>query len=324
MTIFKPLSKIVLASVLACLALTKPVLAADNWPSGPVKLVVPIDVGVAQDVLARRLAHELQSIWGQTVNVINQPGAAGILGTQTVANSNPDGDTIGLIAAPFTGTLATRSDLPYTRDKLHGVIKFGLQDFFIFARAQAPFNNAREMISFAKTNPGKLSFASPGIGSYVHITMEHLMMLQNLNMVHVPYKNLQQALPDIMGDRLDMLLTTTNPGIEGLIAKGDIKIIASLGNNATHNGKPVESISKVETKVATHGYYALIVPQGTSQTIIDKIQRDVVSIVNKPEFRQQMLALGTRPSIDLYFNKWIDQEVGRLKTTIKQANIKIQ
>jgi tripartite-type tricarboxylate transporter receptor subunit TctC len=324
MTFFKTLSKIVLASVLACLTLTKPVLAADNWPSGPVKLVVPIDVGVAQDVLARRLAHELQSIWGRTVNVINQPGAAGTLGTLTVANSTPDGHTIGLISATFTGTFATRHDLPYTRDKLHGIIKFGLQDFFIFARAGAPFNNAREMISFAKTNPGKLSFASPGIGSYVHITMEHLMMLQNLNMIHVPYRNLQQALPDIMGDRLDLLLTTANPGIAGLIAKGDIKVIGSLGDNATHLGKPVESISKVDAKVSAHGYYALIVPQGTSQTIIDKIQRDVISIVNKSEFRQQMLVLGTRPSIDLEFDRWIDQEVARLKTTVKQANIKVQ
>ncbi len=301
--------------------------AAEPWPNKPVQIIVPIDAGTAQDGIARRLATALSAQWNQSVVVINQPGSAGAIGTNTVATANPDGHTIGLVAAPFTGGLATRNNLPYTRDKITGVISFGRQEFVIFANKDTPFNDVQQMVAYAKANPNKLDYATPGAGSYVNITMEHLAKLQDLKLVHVPYRNLMQAAPDVVSGRIHLMITNPNTTLEGLVAKGDMKIIGALGKNPRHNGAAIPSLSSIAPEVHSNGYYALIVPSETPKGVVDKIHKDVSGIVSTPEFRQTMTALGAfvePPSKSGEFDRWIDREIDRLKKIIVQANIKIE
>lgn len=301
--------------------------AAEPWPNKPVQIIVPIDAGTAQDGIARRLATELSSRWNQTVTVVNQPGAAGALGTKTVADSAGDGYTIGLISATFTGSMAIRNNLPFSRDKLTGVTRFGRQEFMIFANKNAPFENVQQMVAYARANPGKLDYATPGAGSYVNITMEHLAKLQDLQFVHVPYRNLMQAAPDVVSGRIQLMITSPNTALEGLVTKGDMKIIGAMGKNPKHNNVSISSLSNVAPDVHANGYYGLIVPSGTPKSVVEKIHKDVSSVVATPEFRQTMTALGgvvEPPSAAGEFDRWIDFEVDRLKKIIVQANVKIE
>lgn len=327
MLLRREIFKAITGCALSLAALTQPVLAADTWPTKPVQIIVPIDAGTAQDGIARRLALELAARWNQTVTVVNQPGAAGAVGTKTVADSVPDGHTIGLISATFTGSMATRNNLPFSRDKLTGVTKFGRQEFMIFANKNAPFDNVQQMVAYARANPGKLDYATPGAGSYVNITMEHLAKLQDLQFVHVPYRNLMQAAPDVVSGRLQLMVTTANTALEGLVTKGDMKIIGALGKNPKHNNVSISSLSNVSPDVHANGYYGLIVASGTPKSVVDKIHKDVSTVVATPEFRQTMTALGgiaEPPGASGEFDRWIDTEVDRLKKIIVQANVKIE
>lgn len=319
------MKKILVGAVLALSAGLS--VAAGAWPERPVQIIVPIDAGTVQDGLARRLATELSSRWNQTVTVVNQSGAAGAIGTKTVADSTADGYTIGLISATFTGSMATRNNLPFSRDRLTGVVKFAGQEFVIFANKNAPFDNVQQMVAYARANPGKLDYATPGAGSYVNITMEHLAKTQDLQFVHVPYRNLMQAAPDVVSGRIQLLITSANTALEGLVAKGDMKIIGALGKNPRHNGVAVQSLSAVSPSVHASGYYGLIVPAGTPKAVVEKIHKDVTSVVTTPDFSKTITALGgvVEPaSAPGEFDRWIDFEVDRLKKIIVQANVKIE
>lgn len=327
MKVIKLAGKIAAVSTMVLATLFQGVHASDAWPNKPVQIIVPIDAGTVQDGIARRLATELSSRWNQTVTVVNQPGAAGAIGTKTVADSAPDGNTIGLISATFTGSMATRNNLPFSRDRLIGVTKFAGQEFMIFANKNAPFDNVQQMVAYARANPGKLDYATPGAGSYVNITMEHLAKVQDLQFVHVPYRNLMQAAPDVVSGRLQLMITSANTALEGLVAKGDMKIIGALGKNPKHNGVAISSLSSVAPSVHANGYYGLIVPAGTPKAVVDKIHKDVISITATPEFAKTITALGgvvEPPSASGEFDRWIDAEVDRLKKIIVQANVKIE
>jgi tripartite-type tricarboxylate transporter receptor subunit TctC len=258
--------------------------------------------------------------------VINQPGASGVIGTQAIINSAADAYTIGSINPLFTGVLASRPDASFSRDAVSGVTMFARQNFIIFANKNVPFDNVKQMIAYSKSNPDKLVYASPGIGSYVHLTMEHLSSVQSLSMIHAPYRGIMQAAPDVVGGRVQLLITINNSGLEGLVVKGDLKVIGSLGENATYLGTVVQSLPDVVPGISAYSYYALIVPRGVSQSKIDRIQMDVSNIVARPEFRKQMLDMGLIPynMPSKEFDRWIDHEVARLKQIIKKSQIKIE
>lgn len=293
-----------------------PVMAADPWPTRPVQIVVPIGPGTAMDITARRLGKELAAKWNQTVLIVNQ---APLIGHQTMASSAPDGLTIGMISATFTGGFAVRSDLRYTRDQFIGLVKFGTQDFLLWAGKHAPFNTIQEMLSYAKSNPGKLQYASPGVGAYVHLALEDLARNQNLRFLHVPYSgaSFMQSVPDVAGGQVHMVITGSNPALLGQVTLGNIKVVGSFSENTLLHGKPVQSVSSVVPGVfAAQGYYGIVVSKDTPQSIKDKIEKDVISIVDSADFRKFLVDQGQQPrsmamnSVD--FDKWIDIEIAKL------------
>ena len=296
-----------------------------NWPNQPVQIIVPIDSGTLHDVVARRLATELSAKWRQPVTVLNQPGASGAIGVQAVANGSADGHTLGIVGGTFTGVLATRPNPPYNRDSVVGVTKFARQNFLIFASSNAPFNNIQEMIAYAKANPGKLDYASPGTGSMVHITMEHLARTKNLQMTHVPYRGIMQAAPDVVSGRVHTMITSLNPTLDGLITKGDMKIIGSISESIVHNNKTVPTLNSIAPGVQASGYFAVIAPKGTPNVIIKRIQKDVADVVSAPEFAAALTAMSVPPNTvsTTDFDRWIDVEIARLKTIVKDINLKL-
>jgi tripartite-type tricarboxylate transporter receptor subunit TctC len=310
------------------IALASTAQATGQWPDRPVTIIVPIDAGTVQDVIARQLAKSLTTTWNQPVTVINRSGAAGIVGTQALASSLPDGYTLGLVSAPFTGVLALKNNLPYSREDISGVSKFARQNFMIFASKNAPFDNIQQLISYARANPNKLDYATPGIGSYVHITMEHLAKTQDLKLKHIPYRAMAQATLDVNEGRVHLVITSASPSLDGLVSKGEMKIVGSLSDGTVHRGVRIQSISSVIPDVKSNGYYALIAPKGTPKAIVNKIHKDVSTALTDPEIVRNLADVSV--SIDSpttgsdEFDRWIDNEISRLKRIVKLASIQVE
>lgn len=312
--------------ILAVAALSQVSVQADTWPDRPVRIVVPIDAGHTQDALARRLASALTDIWNQPVAVVNVPGASGITGHQTIASAQPDGYTIGLVSATLPGTLGTRKNLPFTKDNFTTVAKFGIQDFIIWVNKDVPINNIQEMIAYAKANPGKITYATPGVGSYAHLTMEKLGYVEKLKFTHVPYKVFMQAVPDVVAGRVTMTVTTANPGLENQVASGNINVIGSLTKNARYQGKPIQTMSSIVPEVHASGFYGIVVAKNTPKHIAKKIEKDVITAVSSRDYVEFMSSRGVRyelmPSED--FDKWLTSEISRLQQITTQNNIVIE
>lgn len=316
-----------LGMLVLALGIAAPVFSSPTtWPTKTVQIVLPIDAGTMQDVVSRRLATELSTKWGQPVVVLNKTGAGGIPGTQFIATSPADGYTLGVVGGTFTGVLATRSNLPYSRNDLVGITKFSNQNFLIFAGRNAPFNTVQEMIAFAKTNPGQLTFASPGVGSMVHIGMEHLASNQKVQVSHVPYRGMMMAAPDVISGRVHTMITSLNPTLDSMIQQGDLKIIGSFGDSVSYNNTKVPSVGSVVPGVRAAGYFAIVAPKRTPKSVIEKVQKDVASIIARPEFTAMLIENAVPPSLTVThdFDQWIDYEIARIQKIVSDVGLVIQ
>ena len=320
---------VIMSLLVVAATITQLSIAAEKWPSKPIQLIVPIDTGTTKDAVARHLANELSLRWNQPVTVVNQSGGAGALGHQTMANSLPDGSTIGFISASLTGSLATRKNLPFTRDKIIGVSKFGVQDFVLFVNKDAPYNNFQEMISYARSNPGQLTYATPGIGSYAHITMEHLAHVENLKFTHVAYKAFMQSVPDVSSGRVQMVVTVANSALDGQVAKGDMKVFGSLTKNSMYQGKTIQSVNSIVSDVGASGFYGIVVAKGTPKHIINQLASDISAVVSSQEFKKFMISKGIRPDTSKPLNSeeftiWIDSEIIKLQKIITASKMSLE
>jgi tripartite-type tricarboxylate transporter receptor subunit TctC len=311
--------------ILAVATLSQVSVQADTWPDRPVRIVVPIDAGNTQDALARRIASALTGIWNQPVTVVNQPGASGITGHQAIASAQPDGYTIGLVSATLPGTLGTRKNLPFTKDNFTGIVKFGIQDFIIWVNKDAPINSIQEIISYAKANPEKITYATPGLGSYSHLAMEQLASVEKIKLTHVPYKVFMQAVPDVVAGRVTMTITTSNPGLENQVASGHIKVIGSLTKNAKYQGKPIQTMSSIIPEVHASGFYGIVVAKNIPKSISKKIEKDIITVVSSQDFVEFMSSRGVRYELMQSddFDKWLASEISRLQQITIQNNIVI-
>lgn len=325
MTKISVLKKIAVGMALA--VVSQLATAVDAWPKRPVQIVVPLDAGTLHDGIARHIATKLSAKWDQPVTVINQPGASGTIGAHTVASSSPSGYTIGLVNASFTGALATRNNLPFNREDLTGVIKFGAQEFVVFANKNAPFDNFEQMVAYAKNNPGKLDYSSPGVGSYINITMEQMALEKNLKIVHVPYRNLLQSAPDVVSGRIHSAISNPSPTFNALVAKGELKVIGALGKDPTYLGKPISSLANILPDVARKGYYGIVAPVGIPKNVAQKIYKDVNEIISSKETQEILSGLGMVHESPLKFGEfdnWIDYDITRIRKVVAKANLKIE
>ncbi|MFP5443351.1 MAG: tripartite tricarboxylate transporter substrate binding protein, partial [Betaproteobacteria bacterium] len=184
-----------------------PALAQASWPSRPIRIVVPYTAGGFTDQMARLLTLGLQKQFGQSVVIDNKPGANSIIGVDAVAKSTPDGHTFGVVIPAFTANTTLYPKLPYNpRKDLVGVSLLGVSPLVAAVAPNAPFKTVKELVAYAKANPGKVSFASSGTGSAAHLTSELLKSLTKTFMVHIPYRGAAPALTDLLGGQVPLFL----------------------------------------------------------------------------------------------------------------------
>lgn len=295
---------------------------AQDFPKGPVKLIVPFPPGGPTDTVARLLGQKLQETWGQPVIVDYKPGAGTVIGADFVAKSPADGQTIGMVNSSLAVNPTLRKKLPYdTQKDLSGVTQLFNMQLAIVAHPDAPFNNLRELIDYAKKNPGKLNYGTPGAGSTTHLGAELLKREAGFEMQHIAMKGSAPAHTELMGGRLDLVVDpflSILPYVQG----GRMKIIATMGDKrvAGHNYPTVAETIPGFNVGALLGFVA---PAGTPKPVLQKIQADTAKALATPDVqkRAQEFGLQVVGSAPEQFDAFIASEMKRWGRIVTEANI---
>ena len=291
--------KPLLAASLAAVALgVSTVGDAQPYPSKPIHIVVPYTAGGPADLLVRGLGIKLAEKWGQQVVVENRPGANEIIAAEAVAKAAPDGYTL-LVAsdAVFTLNASLYSKLPYDPVKdLAPVSKLVTANLLLVTRPDFPANSVKEFIDYAKQNPGKLSYGSVGAGGVNHLAMSWFNSLNGLQMEHVPYKGLVQALQDVITGRIDTMFAVIG-GALPFVQSNKLKALAVSGKARSGVLPNVPTFAEVGyPSFDASFYFAVAAPAGTPRDIVTKFASEASQIVNSAEFREKYLTqLGFEP-----------------------------
>ena len=279
----------ILALAVACLA---PLSAANAqaYPSQPVRIVVPYTPGGPADVLARSLGQQLAQKWGQTVIVDNKPGANEMIAAQEVARAPADGTTFLMASdAVFSLNKHLYAKIAYEPTDFVPVSKLVTANLILVARADLPANSLKELADYAKQNPNKLNYSSVGIGGVNHLAMAWFNSLSNLEMQHVPYKGLAQALQDMSAGRVDIGFAVIG-GAAPLLTAGKLKALAVAGTARSPLVPTVPTFTEAGyPQFDASFYFALAAPKGTPDAIARKFAQDASAIVNDSEFKAKYL-----------------------------------
>lgn len=271
------------------------VSAQDAWPSKPIRIVVPTAPGVAPDIFARLYANELTKIYRVPVTVENKPGAAAVLAVDTVAKAPADGYTV-LYAfnAPFTMNPHLYSKLSYDAEKDFVPLTQNLKGaYFIVTSVNSPYKTMRDLITFAKGNPDKISFASYGIGSAAHLAFALIEEQAGLQALHVPYR--LSAVPDVMSGVVTVT-TEPNGSIIPLIQSGQVRALAYLGSSRHPLFPNVPTVGEIIPGYEVLGWHGLWVRNGTPKEAVDRLSADLIRITRTPEIVKRMADVGFEPS----------------------------
>jgi tripartite-type tricarboxylate transporter receptor subunit TctC len=255
---------------------------AQTYPDRPVTLVVPYAPGVT-DLEARKLAEGLSKELGQPFVVQNKAGAGGAIGAQFVANSKPDGYTF-LYASPAVITIGPLTgNAPYKFEDLDPIARTTTSPHVLAASVNAPYKNGKDMVEYAKKNPGKVVFGSSGTGTAVHLAGEAFAAGAGIKVLHVPYKGLAPAITDVLGGSVDFVIglpVAIKPQVDG----GKLNAIAQFGSERSANLPNVPTLREIGVDLALSVNLGLFAPVGTPKDIIAKINAAAQKVLASPEY----------------------------------------
>ena len=284
----------VLALAGALLALPNGV-SAQTYPDRPVRIIIAFSPAGAIDTLGRILAQKLSEAWGQQVVVENRPGAGGNIGAASAAQAAPDGYTLhfGAQTLGVNVTLAPSTAFDPVKDFEPIMLVSSSQEVFMVA-TNTPFQSIKDVVDYAKANPGKLNYASVGIGSSAHLATSLFCNLTGVKMQHVPYSQLSQAATDVISGRTEIWFTTLG-GSMPHIQSGKVRALAVSGPVRAKLLPNIPTLSELGVKMDEESsWYAFFAPKGTPKPIIDKVNRDLERILAIPELKEREAALGYR------------------------------
>ncbi|HUN94963.1 MAG TPA: tripartite tricarboxylate transporter substrate binding protein [Bradyrhizobium sp.] len=315
----------VLATVLLAAPIPGSKARAEDYPAHPVRIIVPFGAGGPADVAARLLASNLQTSLGQPFVVENHTGAGGIIGTQEVVKSAPDGYTLLLISNTQTTneSLAPQRKYVLMRD-LAPIAPINHADLVIAVNPQVPAKTLRELIALAKAKPGTLNFASAGPGTPYHMAGELLRSMAGIDIVHVPYRNSGEARSGVIGGQTQMMIdavTTMAPNI----AAGQVRALATTGKTRSGVLPDVPTVDEA----GVPGYEAtiwlgLMAPAGTPKPIIDKLNTAVNDVIKQPDVVKLWAEQGAVPMsmTPEQFDQYLRGDIEKWANVIKRFNDK--
>ena len=316
------------AAVVAVWSLSATLAWAQEWPTRAVKLVVPYPAGGGVDVMARALAQKLQDKWQQAVTVDNRPGANTLLGTELVARANDQHTLLFTTDATFTINPHLYSKLPYDLDRdfipVTHLVSFSQM---LVVNADLPANNLTELIALASRKPGSLSYASYGPGSQPQLATEMLKQKTGTFIVHIPYRGIPQAVMAVVSNEVPMTWSGIVSARPHLASKR-IKAIAYGGKTRAAAYPQVPTMTELGyPEVDANVWVGLFVPSNTPAATVQKIHREVMSVISDADFRQREVEgksydfVGAGPE---EFKRYIARESASRNSTLKASGVKLE
>ena len=299
---------------------------AQAYPNKPVKVIVTFPPGGTPDLYGRILSQELSNLWKQSVLVENKTGASGMIGTDFVAKSAPDGYTL-LFAADATITIAPNlfSNIPYNATKdLTPIINAASGPFVLMANPSFPANDLKTLIAMAKQQPGKITYASSGAGGQQHLSMETVKHMANVNITHVPYKGFGQGVNDVMAGHVPLIFGGITASIQ-LTKSGKLKALAVTSAKRSPAMPLVPAIAETLPGFRIDAWYGFMGPAGMSKELVKKIHDDVASIIKRPDFQARITADAMEPVANTpeEFAAQINEDLNEWAKLLKSAQIKL-
>jgi tripartite-type tricarboxylate transporter receptor subunit TctC len=300
---------------------------SQEYPSRPIRLIVPFPAGGATDIVARTIATKLQESWKTPVLVENRTGAAGIVGTEIVLKSPADGYTLLMgTNGPHVLNPHLYASLPYDALKdFAGVTQAVQSPYVLVVNPSVPARSVAELIAYAKANPDRLNYASAGQGTGPHLAMELFQMMAGVRMTHVPYRGNADAERDLVAGQVQVMFDNISPALP-FIRDNRLRALA-IANPARSPIMP-ELPTVAEAGVpgyAVTGWNGIFVPTGTPLDVIAKLNREIVAILKAPDVSQRLVGLG----FDLVagtpqqFDELVRVEHAKWGKVIRDANIKL-
>lgn len=316
------------AALAVALAAAATAAQAAGYPDRPIRLVVGFPAGQATDMIARIAAKKLQDALGQPVVVDNKAGAAGIIGSEIVAKSAPDGYTL---VVGSSGTMAINpslySKLSYspTRD-FAPVSMLAVVPLFLAVNPAFPAQTAADLVKQAKANPGKINYGSAGSGVTSHLTMELFKHAQGIDLTHVPYKGSPAAVTDLIAGQVQVMIDT-GPALLPHMRTGKVRVLAVAAKKRNPAAPEVPTMAEAGLgNFEAPAWVGLAAPKGTPQEIIDTLNKALQAHWrDAPDVRDQLNALGAEPSVTSpdEFSRYIQSEIDKWALAVKLSGAKV-
>ena len=308
----------VLAAVGAC---------AQEFPAKPLRLIVPLLPGSGTDVVARTFANAFSHALGQQVVVENKAGAATTLGANFVARSTPDGYTLLVATTSTLAVLPTVQSTPYdTVRDLAPVAAFSTAPFVLCVSADSRFKTLADLIATAKAEPGKLTYASSGTGTMTQMAVELVSVVAKINLLHVPYKGVTGAYPDVLGGRIDLIAdapASTLPQIKA----NKFRALAVTGARRSPTLPDVPTVAEAGLKGAEAVFVTgILAPSGTPRAVLTRLQNAALKVAQSAEFREFLAQQGYEPlsANAADFSQHVKDGLVKWAAVVRERNIKVE
>ncbi|WP_108610588.1 tripartite tricarboxylate transporter substrate binding protein [Aminobacter sp. MSH1] len=318
----------IVTGIAATVSMISPLVAEEAYPSREVTMLVPYTAGGPTDLLARALGAALGAIWKKPVVIDNRPGGSETIAAQAVVHADPDGYTLLFGADPtFAGNMYLYSKLPYDTDEdLVPVVHLANVFMGLSVSSSLGVSSMKEFIELASKNPKNYSYGSSGIGSTTHLAMDEIAHDQHIELIHVPYKGTSQAVQDLVGGRIQAMLSN---GLVTLpfIKTGELRMLAFDGTTRNAGYPNVPTFAEAGYPQVSAGYfYGLAAPANTPKAVIDKIAADVKTVLADKEFVAKhfsplgLIPVGTGPED---FTKFIGDQRAIMKRRVEVSSVKL-
>jgi tripartite-type tricarboxylate transporter receptor subunit TctC len=310
-----------LAAMLAAL----PQADAQDYPSRPVKIIVPFPAGGTADVMPRVIGEWLSRKWGQPVVVENRTGAAGNIGAEAVAKAEPDGYT--LLSAPPPPLVINQNLYPklgFDPSEFVPIVIMGRVPNALVVNPKLPLNSVAEVIAYAKANPGKLTSATQGNGTTSHLTSELFQMMAEVKFQHVPYRGSAPALTDLVAGSVDLMFDNLGVSLP-LVKGGQLKLLGVATPKRMASLPDVPTIAETLPGFESAAWFAIVAPPKTPQAVVDKINADVNEALRQSDIVQRLTQLSAEPigGTPQATAAYMREEIERWHKVIKAANVKL-
>lgn len=301
--------------------------AADNYPSKPIHIVVTFTSGGAPDILARLIGDKLSATWGQSVIVENKPGAGGNIGADYVAKAAPDGYNLVL------GTVGTHSingalyqNMPYDMVKdFTPVTLLASTPNMLVVNNDVPAKNLKEFIALGKKD-GKMTFASSGSGTSIHVSGELFKTMTGIDMMHIPYKGRASAIPDLLGGRVTMMFDNM-PSSLPLVREGKLRALGVTSAKRSQAAPDIPTLAEAGLPgFEAVSWFAMFAPANTPAPVVAKLQGEISKILKSPEVSKRLLDLGLEPSgsTSAELAAYQKSEIAKWSKVVKDSGAKVE